>query len=95
MNTQIQTGLVACTLMLAVLGTAQAQGVHGSDASQTTSAPYQQPLPAAPAPRPTPIFNIGNTPVGIWAPVPPPYDANANRSGGASPMWDPANGDPP
>jgi hypothetical protein len=35
---------------------------------------------------PTPLFAIGDLAVGIWARVPPPYDATANRNIAANPL---------
>jgi hypothetical protein len=42
-----------------------------------------------PGPRPqspTPLFVIGDLTVGIWARVPLPYDATANRNTAANPL---------
>ncbi len=33
-----------------------------------------------------PLFTIGNVAVGIWTPLPPPYDASANRNLAANPL---------
>jgi hypothetical protein len=38
--------------------------------------------------QPHPLFNIGDVPVGIWAPVEPSYDSRMNRSEAANPVWD-------
>ncbi|WP_146101620.1 hypothetical protein [Rhodopila globiformis] len=54
-------------------------------ASESLMAPYTAPPPIAGAPRP--LFNIGQLPVGVWAPVQPPYDSRANRTGAANPVW--------
>ncbi len=35
---------------------------------------------------PTPLVTMGNLAVGIWTRVPPPYDAEANRSAAANPL---------
>jgi hypothetical protein len=35
---------------------------------------------------PTPLFAIGNLPVGIWSRVPPPYDVSANKNAAANPL---------
>jgi hypothetical protein len=56
--------------------------------SQTVTA---QPVPTNPdatVNQPRPLFNIGNLPVDVWAPVEPPYDANMNRSQAANPVWE-------
>jgi hypothetical protein len=34
-----------------------------------------------------PLFAIGDLPVGVWAPVEPPYNANMNRNQAANPIW--------
>ncbi len=36
--------------------------------------------------QPAPLFIIGGVAVEVWAPVPPPYDAAANRNGAANPL---------
>jgi hypothetical protein len=33
-----------------------------------------------------PLFTIGKMPVRVWAPVPPPYSADANRNFAADPI---------
>jgi hypothetical protein len=55
------------------------QGVGGpfSGQSMTSGARHQSP---------TPLFVIGDLSVGIWARVPPPYDATANRNMAANPL---------
>jgi hypothetical protein len=50
-----------------------------------------QPVPTNPdatVTQPRPLFNIGNLPVDVWAPVEAPYDANMNRNQAANPVWD-------
>jgi hypothetical protein len=34
----------------------------------------------------TPLVTIGNLAIGIWSPVPPPYDVAANRNLAANPI---------
>lgn len=34
----------------------------------------------------TPLVTIGNLAIGIWSPVPPPYDVAANRNLAANPV---------
>lgn len=38
------------------------------------------------ATRPRPLFSFLGVPVGVWAPVPPPYNVAANRNLAASPI---------
>jgi hypothetical protein len=37
-------------------------------------------------PHMTPLASIGDLSVGIWTPVPAPYDVTANRSAAANPL---------
>ena len=39
--------------------------------------------------QPPPLFKIGRLPVRVYAPVPPPYNAAANRNLAANPVWGP------
>jgi hypothetical protein len=34
-----------------------------------------------------PLFSIGNLPVAVWAPTEAPYNAQADRSAAANPLW--------
>lgn len=36
-----------------------------------------------------PVFTLGGLPVHVWAPVPPYYNARANRNLAADPLWGP------
>jgi len=56
------------------------------ETSQTLVAPYTQPAPVI-QPFRRFLFTIGNIPVTVWAPVQPPYDSRANRTGAANPLW--------
>jgi hypothetical protein len=56
--------------------------------SQTITAEPVPTNPDASVTEPRPLFNIGNVPVDVWAPVEPPYDANMNRNQAANPVWD-------
>jgi hypothetical protein len=56
--------------------------------SGTVQSPVILPGPIAPAITQQPLWTIGGLPVGIWAPVPPPYDMEANRTGAANPLYD-------
>jgi hypothetical protein len=56
--------------------------------SQTVTA---QPVPTNPdatVTQPHALFNIGNVPVDVWAPVEPPYDANMNRTQASNPVFE-------
>jgi hypothetical protein len=59
---------------------------RGNEASQTLVAPYTQPAPVI-QPFRRFLFTIGNVPVTVWAPVQPPYNSRANRTGAANPLW--------
>jgi hypothetical protein len=57
------------------------------ESGATITSPFLEPMPSAPPRAPRHLFTIGKLPVGIWAPVPPPYDARANRNNAANPLW--------
>jgi hypothetical protein len=46
-------------------------------------------VPAPSDPQSLPLFKIGRLPVRVYAPVPPPYNAAANRNFAANPVWGP------
>jgi hypothetical protein len=56
--------------------------------SGTVQSPVVLPESIAPAITQQPLWTIGGLPVEIWAPVPPPYDQEANRVGAANPRYD-------
>jgi hypothetical protein len=56
--------------------------------SQTVTAQSVPTNPDATVSQPRPLFNIGNLPVDVWAPVEPPYDANMNRNQAANPVFE-------
>jgi hypothetical protein len=58
-----------------------AGGPLGFSGQTAAAGPRQAPTQARP------LFTIGGLPIGIWAPVPPPYDAAANRNAAANPLW--------
>ena len=72
---------------LAMIASASAQQVTAS----ATGGPFagrSVAIGEGPAPRnPTPLFSIGQLSVGIWARVPPPYDAAANRTYAGDPLY--------
>ena len=59
-----------------------------SAASQTVMARPVLTNPDASVTRPPALFKIGNVPLGLWAPVEPPYDAHMNRTQAANPVWE-------
>jgi hypothetical protein len=73
-----------CTLLAAA---APAQTRTATIAGAVVAPPLvEQAVPSGNA-VPRPLFSLGNLPVGVWAPVAPPYDATANRNGAANPFW--------
>lgn len=76
------------TLGMTMVGVAHAQGSRQATptANETIVSPTMHPNPL-PAPEPKPLFKLGNMPVGVWAPVEPPYDSTANRNNAANPLW--------
>ena len=80
--------LGASALMVATVAAGRAQRSEVPSASQTTTA---QSVPAGTGrniPESKPLFMIGGVGVYLWAPVEPPYDANANRNLAADPLWE-------
>jgi hypothetical protein len=78
----------AATAVLSSAALAQSNaGQQPSPAtSQSLIAPYTPPGASIPT-TPRHLFSIGNLPVGVWAPVEPPYDSRANRTAAANPAW--------
>ena len=71
--------------LIALMATAAyAQGVG----SQTTALSGKSWLaaPSRTAQSPTQLFVMGGTAFGIWTPVAPPYDVNANRNFAGNPL---------
>ena len=56
--------------------------------SGTVQSPVILPGPIAPEITQQPLLTIGGLPVEIWAPVPPPYNMQVNRSAAADPFYD-------
>jgi hypothetical protein len=74
-------GILAVSMATAAL----AQPLPGATAMADTQ--FVTVAPRLGTPRyPTPLFTIGGVAVGIWTPVPPPYDGAANRSAAANPV---------
>lgn len=92
MNARLAIALIAAAAIgsLSAVNSAQAQ-VPGQkatpSANQTIYSPAVQPNPPAPPSTPAPLFDLGNLPVGVWAPVEPPYDVHANRNNASNPLW--------
>ena len=68
--------------LMATTADAQPPGASGIAAAESATV---APRPGT-ARYPTPLFNIGGVPVGIWTRVPPPYDPTPNRSAAANPL---------
>jgi len=79
-------GLVALSLLGSSSAFAQSasSGVTGT-VRATPAVPAPLVTPTVPAEPPV-LFSIGNVPVRVWAPVPPPYDSTANGTGAANPI---------
>jgi hypothetical protein len=86
----------ASALILATTAFAQVKKPPAADtqarqvpvASQTTTAVPDLNNPEASVSQPRPLFKIGELPVGVWAPVEPPYDSRMNRDQAGNPVWD-------
>jgi hypothetical protein len=91
MNTA--SALILGTLVTVVSTSAFGQGQLPStdkntwfEASNAASASI---VPQPSDPQSLPLFKIGRLPVRVYAPVPPPYNAAANRNFAANPVWGP------
>jgi hypothetical protein len=78
-------------LLAATAAYAQAQVPQVGGAVRAPQAPALYTLPGAIiAPGggqlPPIVGNVGEVPVRVWAPVPPPYDTEADRNGAANPF---------
>jgi hypothetical protein len=87
--------LAASAVMVAGAGSAQVQKPAADSPPRPVPAESQtvtaQPVPTNPdasVTQPRALFNIGNVPVDVWAPVEPPYDANMNRNQAANPVFE-------
>ena len=77
--------MVGVLPMLAATG-AFGQGV-GPQEQGSVRAPEVLPSQVSPSIGPPPaIGSVDGLPVRVWAPVPPPYDALADRTGAADPI---------
>jgi hypothetical protein len=76
----------AAILSSAALAQSGAGGQPSPNASQRMIAPYTPPGPGIPT-APRHLLSIGKLPIGVWAPVQPPYDSRANRNVAANPLW--------
>ena len=91
MNTA--SALILGTLVAVVSTSAFGQGqlpdadtTHWFEASNAANASV---VPEPSDPQSLPLFKIGGLPVRVYAPVPPPYNAAANRNFAANPVWGP------
>jgi hypothetical protein len=91
----VTLALTASTLMAATAASAQVKKPVADPPprpvpaeSQTVTAQSVPTNPDASVTQPRALFNIGNVPVDVWAPVEPPYDANMNRNQAANPVFE-------
>lgn len=78
-------GALAMLAATAAYAQTQAPDVQGTlRKPEVLPAPFHQPVGPPPA-----VFSIGGLPVSVWAPVPPHYNALANRNGAANPLIKP------
>jgi hypothetical protein len=73
----------ACAGML--LAVVMAGGAYAQSAGQVSTFGNQM-IGVGPNQQMTPLATIGDLAVGVWTPVPPPYDSAANRSGADNPL---------
>ena len=87
MKTFLALAFTTATVLSAAAFAQSNPGQQSSPAAgQTLIAPYTPSRPEIPT-APRPLFKIGKLPTGIWAPVEPPYDSRANRTGADNPEW--------
>lgn len=83
-------GLIVGVLTLMAAISAQAQVPQGSGTLRvpTTQPPYVLPGEIVPPgdEGPRALGTIDGLPLRVWTPVPPPYDAMADRTGAANPF---------
>ena len=77
--------LVILALSLSGIGAAYAQTPGTGGTVLTPEVPPSVLTPEVPAAPPA-VFSIGNVPVRVWAPVPPPYNTAADRTGADNPI---------
>nr|WP_294526830.1 hypothetical protein [uncultured Rhodopila sp.] len=86
MNTSGATIFAALALLTVIPARAQTKPAPGAGptfAGQSVTSEIQGRTPAT---QPRPIATIGNVNVGIWAPVPLPYNAGNNRNLASNPV---------
>jgi len=83
------SGVVALLAATATGAQAQAQAQAPHLGGTVNQGPYVLPgegVGPVTGQLPRILFTNGGLPVGVWAPVPPPYDARADRTGAADPL---------
>jgi hypothetical protein len=95
MKILVTAALTASALMAATAASAQVKKPAADPPprpvqaeSQTVTAQSIPTNPDASVTQPRPLFNIGNVPVDVWAPVEAPYDANMSRNQAANPVFE-------
>ncbi len=84
MNT-MRAVLIGFLTLMATTAFAQVPGPASTDRVSALAGESVMVGPLVGAHHPTPLFIIDGVAVEIWAPVPPPYDATANRNRAANP----------
>lgn len=87
MNTIRIALLASAGLLVATAAMAQAATRATPEMNEVTRAPFIPPLAPASPSQSRPLFTVGDFGVYLWAPVPPPYDANNDRNFAADPVW--------
>jgi hypothetical protein len=76
----VAAGIASAQQQQATIGARAAGGSLGFGSEIGTLGPQQAPS------QPRPLFSIYGLPVGIWAPVPAPYNVAANRNLASRPI---------
>ena len=77
--------LLPALALLMTMAAAQAEPQAYAPAANTFGGNAVRIAPTLPR-QPTPLVTFGNLAVGVWAPVPPPYDVTANRTLAGNPL---------
>jgi hypothetical protein len=82
-------GTLVAVVSTSAFGQGQIPDANTNPWFQASNAANASVVPEPSNPQSLPLFHIGKLPVRVYAPVPPPYNAAANRNFAANPVWGP------
>jgi hypothetical protein len=82
-------GVLVATVSTSAFGQGQLPDANNNIWFEASNAANASVVPQPSDPQSLPLFKIGRLPVRVYAPVPPPYNAAANRNFAANPVWGP------